>query len=164
YDAKSSAPFSSTVALARSFSRCRAPGSRHNNPDEAARRVCFRASVDVHGQHSDPAMTSFCHGNLPPNPQSTPKPTRNWPDHAEVHGLRAPVKESCDVTQELIRRRQVQKAPNLALFLKRLPHLPIPVGCLRMSFVLKSERGLCSLRMDRDHRIVVLGVAKAGQF
>ena len=62
YDAKSSAPFPSTVAPARSFSRYRAPGSRHNNPDEAARRVHFRASVDVQGQHSDPAMTSSAMG------------------------------------------------------------------------------------------------------
>ena len=84
--------------------------------------------------------------------------------HAEVYGLRAPVEESSDVTQELIRRRQVEKAPDLALLFDSLPHLPISIGGLRLSFVLQSERGIFPIGMDRDHRIVVLGVAKARQF
>src|ERR1017187_10726048 len=83
--------------------------------------------------------------------------------HAEVYGLRAPVEESSDITQELIRRRQVEKAPDLALLFNSLPHLPISIGRLRLSFIFESERGIFPIGMDRDHRIVVLGVAKARQ-
>jgi hypothetical protein len=84
YDAKSSAPFSSTVAPARPFSRYRAPGSRHNNPGRGRKaralpRICRRPRSTLRSSND-----VFCHGNLPPNPQSTPKPTRNWHDHAYV--------------------------------------------------------------------------------
>ncbi len=71
--------------------------------------------------------------------------------------------ESSDVTQELIRRRQVEKAPDLALLFDSLPHLPISIGRLRLSFIFESERGIFPIGMDRDHRIVVFGVAKARQ-
>src|SRR5207248_10483143 len=69
---------------------------------------------------------------------------------AEVDGLRAPVKESSDVTQELIRRRQIEKAPDLTLLLNRLPHLPVSIGRLWLSLVLQSERGIFPIGMDRD--------------
>jgi len=84
--------------------------------------------------------------------------------NAEIHRLGASVVKAGQVAEQLIRLRQVQKTAHVPLFLERQAHLPVPVGRLRMPFVLEGEGRILRIAGDRHDRIVVLCVPEAGQF